>query len=188
MLSNTVRLNCYLKIIHIFHQRYHPKVIEHYLKNKQKSECVCIHQIVRVTIMKMRMKNRSHRYDINRPEPRYTKYKKCLNMLLLIRINQYLSNIWSSIHKQVKQHWGWVEKKHCLWKKRVCNIALFKFMAYSLYVLKKAAENHKSYGQAPNQSSESCGHNVLLWRWHITEETSRFKKSRKKWNWQKRIL
>ena len=32
--------------------------------------------------MKMKMKNRSHRYDINRPRARhgrkYTKYRKCL--------------------------------------------------------------------------------------------------------------
>ena len=74
MLSNTLRLNfCYLKIIHIFDQCYHPKVIEHILKNKQKNKCVCIHEIIRLTIMKM--KNRSHRYDVNRPNPRYSKYK-----------------------------------------------------------------------------------------------------------------
>ena len=34
-------------------------------------------------------------------------------------IKQHLSNIWRSIHKKVKQHWGWVEKKkRCLQKKR----------------------------------------------------------------------
>ena len=75
----------YLKIIHILHQRYDPKVTEHILKNKQKSKCVCIHEIIQLTIMKMkmRMKNRSNRYDINRPKPRYSKYKKCLIMILL---------------------------------------------------------------------------------------------------------
>ena len=51
------------------------------------------------------MKNRSHRYDIN--------------MMLLICIKQHLSNIWSSIHEKFKQHWGWVEKKRCLQKKRL---------------------------------------------------------------------
>ena len=41
MLSNTLRLNfCYLKIIHIFHPRYHPKVIGHILKSNQKNK-VC---------------------------------------------------------------------------------------------------------------------------------------------------
>ena len=37
MLSNTLRLNfCYLKIIHILYPRYHPKIIGHMLKNKEK--------------------------------------------------------------------------------------------------------------------------------------------------------
>ena len=56
----------------------------------------------------MKMKNRSHRYDINKPrsrhEDKYTEYKKCLSMMMLICIKQYLSNIWSSIHDKVKQH------------------------------------------------------------------------------------
>ena len=32
---------------------------------------------------------------------------------------QHLRNIWNSIHEKVKQHWGWVEKKELLIKKRV---------------------------------------------------------------------
>ena len=44
MLSNTLRLNfCYLKIIHILHSHYHPKIIIYILKNKQKDKSVCIH-------------------------------------------------------------------------------------------------------------------------------------------------
>ena len=62
----------------------------------------------------MKMKNRSHRCDINRPWPRdglrYSKCKKCLSMVMLICIKQHLSNIWTSIHEKVKQHWGWIEK------------------------------------------------------------------------------
>ena len=39
MLSNTLGLNfSYLKIIHILHPRYHPKIIGHILKNKQKDK------------------------------------------------------------------------------------------------------------------------------------------------------
>ena len=34
-------------------------------------------------------------------------------------IKQHLSNIWRSIHKKVKQHWGWVEKKNVAYKKSV---------------------------------------------------------------------
>ena len=66
----------------------------------------------------MKMKNRSHGYDINRPksshEHKYSKYIKCLSMMML---KQHLSNIWSSIHEKVKQHWGSVEKKVLLIKK-----------------------------------------------------------------------
>ena len=69
MLSNTLRLDfCYLmKIIHILDPPYHPKIIGHILENKQKNKCVCIHEIIGLTIMKMKMKmkNRSHRHDIN---------------------------------------------------------------------------------------------------------------------------
>ena len=43
--------------------------------------------------MKMTMKNRSHRYGINRPKPRYSKYKKRLNMMLSQYDKQHLSNI-----------------------------------------------------------------------------------------------
>ena len=34
-----------MKIIHILHPRYHPKIILHILKNKQKNKCVCTHTI-----------------------------------------------------------------------------------------------------------------------------------------------
>ena len=47
--------------------------------------------------MKMKMKNRSHKYDINRPgsrnERKYSNYKKCLPIVMLICIKQQLSNI-----------------------------------------------------------------------------------------------
>ena len=49
MLSNTLRLNFgYLKIFHILHPRYHPKIIGHTLKDKQKNKYVCIHEIIRL--------------------------------------------------------------------------------------------------------------------------------------------
>ena len=79
--------------------------------------------------MKMRMKmiNRSHRYDIHRTRPRRgykcTKYKMCLSMMMVRCNKQHLSNIWRWIHKKKpttmnkqtkKKHWGWVEKKCCL--------------------------------------------------------------------------
>ena len=64
------------------------------------------------------MKNRSQTNDANRPRPRhghkYTKYKMSLNIVMVICIKQHLSNIWSSVHEKVKQHWGRFEKKRCL--------------------------------------------------------------------------
>ena len=39
------------------------------------------------------MKNKSNRYDINRPKPRYSTYKNSLKMLLLLCIKQHISNI-----------------------------------------------------------------------------------------------
>ena len=54
--------------------------------------------------MKKKLKIRSHRYDINRPRSRpgnkYSKYKKCLSFIMLKRIKQHISNIWSSIHEK----------------------------------------------------------------------------------------
>ena len=35
---------------------------------------------------------------------------------MVICIKQHLSNISSLVLEKVKQHWGWVEKKHYLWK------------------------------------------------------------------------
>ena len=93
MLSDTLRLNfCYLKMIHILHPHYHPKLIGHILKIKQKNKCVYIHEIMQLIIMgiKMKMKNRSHRYDINssssRNEHKYSKYKKHLTMMMLMML------------------------------------------------------------------------------------------------------
>ena len=119
----TLRLNvCYLKIIRILHPHYHAKIIGHILQNKQKSKCVYIHEIIRLIIMtmKIRMKNRSHRYSINRPRSRhghkYSKHKNCLVMMMLRCIKKHLNNIWGSIYEKIKQHWGWVKKRRSLKK------------------------------------------------------------------------
>ena len=46
--------------------------------------------------MKLKMKNRSQRHEINIPRPRhgrkYTKYKLCLTTVMAIYIKQQLSN------------------------------------------------------------------------------------------------
>ena len=56
-----------------------PKTIEYILNNKKIKNSVCIHEIIRLIIMKMKMKlkDRSHWYVINRPRPRTEpKYNK----------------------------------------------------------------------------------------------------------------
>ena len=86
-----------------------------YSKNDQKNKYICIHEIMRLIIIKitMKTKNRSHRCGIDRPRSRhghrYSKYKKCLSMMMLEGIKQKLKNIWSSNHEKV-------EKKCCIKK------------------------------------------------------------------------
>ena len=73
--------------------------------------------------MRLKMKNRLHIYDINRPRPKhghiYTEYEMCLSKMMVLCVKLHLSNIWNSIHEKVKQHWGWVGKKRWLPKKWV---------------------------------------------------------------------
>ena len=76
---------CKLKILHILHPRYRPKIIEYILKNKQRYKYMCIHEITRLVIMKMKMKmiNRSYRYNMNRAKSRLGhKYSNIKRVLL----------------------------------------------------------------------------------------------------------
>ena len=57
--------------------------------------------------IKMKIKKRLRRYDINEPRSRhghkYSRCKNCLSVMMLICIKQNLSNIWTSIHEKVKR-------------------------------------------------------------------------------------
>ena len=70
----------------------------------------------------MKMRYRSHRYDIYRPrswhEHKYSEYQKCLNMMMLKCIKQHLSKILSSAHEKVKQYWA--ELKESIAYKKAC--------------------------------------------------------------------
>ena len=78
-----------------------------YSKKMCKNKCTCFNDIIWLIIMKIRLKmnNRSHRYDINRTRPRYsynyTKYKICLSMMMIMCNKQHLSYIWSWIDEKV---------------------------------------------------------------------------------------
>ena len=105
----------------------------------------CNKSVLLITVkMKMKMKDRWHRCDINSLRPRRGlkyKYKKCLSMLMLIWIKQHLSNIWSSIYEKIKEHWSWVEKlaclkKACIWIRfdlHICN-GMFFLSTLSMYL------------------------------------------------------
>ena len=98
---------------HILHSRYQPTIMGIILKYKQTNKCVCVPEIIQLIIMKIKMKikNRSYRYNIRSWHGhRYSTCKKYLTMIMVTCIKQCLTNIWSSIHENVKQHCGWVEK------------------------------------------------------------------------------
>ena len=71
----------------------------------------------------MKMKNRSHKYDINGPRPRHehkhSTYKKCLTMMMLICIKQHLSNLSISIQEMLSNAEAEL-KKSLAYKKSVC--------------------------------------------------------------------
>ena len=75
-----------------------------YFKKCAKNKSVCFNEIVWLIIKKTRlkMKNRSHRYDKNGTRPRhghkFTKYGMCISMRFSMWKKQHLSNIWSWIH------------------------------------------------------------------------------------------
>ena len=79
----------------------------------------------------MKMKKRLDRYDINRPKSRYgnkySKYKKCLSMMMLLCIKENLSNIWSWIYEKVKNTEAEL-KKSIAYKKKVYFSVLTKFV------------------------------------------------------------
>ena len=61
---------------------------------------------------------------------------KCDVVMVFKCITQRLSDIWFSIRKKVKQHWGWVEKKR-FWKKRGMvekEMQLYFLSAISIYL------------------------------------------------------
>ena len=103
------------------------KNIRRYPKKCTKNKYVYLSEVVWLMTMKMRlkMKNRSHRYDMNRSwpkrSPKYTKNKMYL-IIIVIGIKQHLSNIWSSVHEKVKQHWDWVKKSVAYKKSKYQNL------------------------------------------------------------------
>ena len=97
--------------------------------------------------MRLKTKNRSHRYGMDRPKTRhgykYTKYKICLSIMMVACIKQHLSKIWSSIHEKVQQHWGWIEKSINYKKNEACVLLTrqgFNLVARSIYPNRKNSD------------------------------------------------
>ena len=71
-----------------------------------KNKCVCFIEVIWLITIKMtqKIKYRSQKYDMNWPKPRdvhkYTKYKMCVSIIMVICI-KHLSKIWSSIHDKL---------------------------------------------------------------------------------------
>ena len=92
---------------------------------------VCLIKQLITKKMKTKMKNTDHTGTtytgpgLNITYIKYSKYKKCLSMMMFTCIDQHLSNIWSWIHEKVKQHWNWAEKKCCLQKTRISNMMFY---------------------------------------------------------------
>ena len=106
--------------------------------------------------MRLKMKNRSSRYNINRPRRwhghRYPKYKICLDIMMVISIRQHLSYIWSLIHEKVKQYWprrhraSWTSSERLMyvqftscvygggWFKKTCTSSLAKFSVFPFLI------------------------------------------------------
>ena len=122
-LSNTFISNASLKLTKDqANAKEHPiwKLFTFFL---QKSKWVSIYKIIRLIKMKMKikMKNTSHRYDINRPTSRngheYCKYKNCFTMMFQATPKQYLNlSSWKS-YATLRLSW----KKGLLIKDRVFN-------------------------------------------------------------------
>ena len=79
-----------------------------YFKKSAKHKCVCFNKMnwLVLTKIKLKMKNRSYTYDINKSRfkhgKKYGKYKMYLSMTMIVCAKQHLSNIWNSIHEEVK--------------------------------------------------------------------------------------
>ena len=76
------------------------------------------------------MKNRSLRYDINRPSLRHghehTKHKMCLGIIMIIYIKQHLGNFKAQFIKKLTNNDAELKKKH-VFVNAYCHLNLVNF-------------------------------------------------------------
>ena len=81
MVKNQAKAKQHPEVEFSLFERCYPKIIEHILKYLQINKCNCFNEITWFIIMKikLKMKNKSHRYDKNRSRHwqghKYAKYK-----------------------------------------------------------------------------------------------------------------
>ena len=96
--------------------------------------------------MRLRIKNKSHRYDINRLRPKHghksAKYKMCLIIMMVRGIKQHLSKIWSSNQKK----WSNTEAE------------LEKAVAY-----KKSVYFFLDFREGQSDENDGCDFEILLY-------------------------
>ena len=150
-----MRLNfCYLKIIGILHPRYNPKIIGHILKNSQKNKHVCIHETMRLIIMKIKikMKNRSHRYDVSRPSKHSLVFKTPWRRLQHVfsvtifrlprRLQEVLKMSWRSLANKSPKRLEDVFKTSCeMSSRRICKTSWKTKKCYAEDVLKTSSRH-----------------------------------------------
>ena len=107
---------CYLETICSPHPYYHVKIIGDILKTVPRNNYICLNEFIWLMTIKMRLKvkNRLHRYDINRPRPRHR--HMCPSIIMAMCFKQHLSNIWRSIYEKWRKTEAELKKKRCLWK------------------------------------------------------------------------
>ena len=108
---------CYLETICSPHPYYHVKIIGDILKAVPRNNYICLNEFIWLMTMKMRLKikNRSYRHDINRPRSRHR--HACPSILMAMCFKQHLSNIWSSIYEKWRKTEAELKKKTLLMKK-----------------------------------------------------------------------
>ena len=138
-----------------------------YSKKRSKIKCVCFNEVMWLKTMKMRlnMKNRSHRYDINRPRPRhgyrYTyEYKMCVSKILFTWITLWkFKNTGAELKK--KKRWLYCINKSLL--KRIWRRSLIFYCYYIFFLALKLIFASTEVSGRNLSKKSSCSKNFWYW-------------------------
>ena len=92
-----------------------------------------------------------NRYNINRPKSRdehkYSEYKTCIRMMMLICIKQHLATCKGKFMEKLSNFEAELKKKHCLFKKTCNNNSRCQGMFHKKIVLCQSLLLHKVSAQ-----------------------------------------